>query len=100
ALGVHGVGLGALPALAGRAAAADLGQGTRRPGTARTEPFGAPPQREGLVQGRPGVLRGPGAAERAEIGCAVVADLADDRQARERLVGELEPHGPIRRARP
>ena len=43
---------------------------------------------------------GAPAAERAEVGRAVVLDLADHRQPRERLDGELEPQRALGEARP
>ena len=84
------VGL-ALLALARGAAAAHLVQHAGRAAGAGRDRLGALAQGQRLVQRVAGVVGEPGAGERAEVGRAVVPDLAHDRQARERLVGELEP---------
>ena len=85
--GVVALGLG--PGARG-AAAAHVGE--RAGGAAAGEAAGALAQRDDLVDGVDGGLgRGPG-PERADVVGVVVADLLDDGQAREALLGELDPH--------
>jgi hypothetical protein len=99
---VPGVRLRWLASLARRAAAADLAEDAgARPALgddAYGQPLGALPQRQGVVDGGAGLLGQPGAAEGAEIGAAVVTDVAHDRQAGKGLGGELEPQRALRMA--
>ena len=94
------VGLRRLTALARRGAPPDAGQdagGAHR--SAQRQPVGALAQRHGVVDRvayRLGLAVG---AQRAEIGRAVGADRVHDRQPRKRLVGELEPDGPLGKLR-
>ena len=99
-LGVHGVGLDRLGAVARRPAAAHLGQRAGRAGAPQRDALGALPQPERLVHRRRRELHLPRRGERAEVGRAVVAHLAHPRQPRERLGGQLEPHRPLGEAGP
>ena len=67
---------------------------------AQREPVGALAQRHGVVDRVADRLGLALRAQRAEVGDPVGADLADHRQPRERLVGELEPDRSLRELRP
>ena len=79
-----------LRARARRPAAAHVGEGAGR--RAAGEAAGALAQRHDLVHGVDRGLRREAGAERADVVGVVVAHLLDDRQPREALVGQLDPH--------
>jgi len=94
---VHGVLGGALRSVAGRAAAADLGERARRTVGRQRDPDGALPQRHGVVERRHHRLGAPAVGERAQGDVAVGAA---DRQPGEALAGQSQPQLAARPARP
>ena len=88
------------PPVAGRDAAAHLGQHARRQLRVPRHPRGALPDRERLVQRGHRPLGRLPRAERAEIAGVVVAHLFDQRQPRKRFDGDLQPVLPFRELGP